>query len=115
MPSSVSVGSRPPSSCWILAYSSGVSPCSRISSGVMAGVAELVMGGSSIFASEGEEGKGDRLRALGFGLRASGFGVRGLGFGLRALGFGLWGWLVPDVATSIDGVAGVPARPAQPG
>src|SRR5580692_9667274 len=44
MPSSVMVGSRPPSSCFTFPYSSGVSPCSRTSSGVMAGVAAVVMG-----------------------------------------------------------------------
>src|SRR5580693_5373484 len=44
MPSSVMVGSRPPSSCLTFSYSSGVSPCSRTSSGVMAGVAAVVMG-----------------------------------------------------------------------
>src|SRR6185295_1702815 len=35
MPSSVSDGSRPPSSCLIFSYSCGVMPCSRISSGVI--------------------------------------------------------------------------------
>src|SRR5579859_9344 len=36
MPSSVRVGSRPPSSCLILSNSSGVRPCSRTISGVIA-------------------------------------------------------------------------------
>src|SRR5205814_9798139 len=44
MPSSVSVGSRPPSSFLIFSYSSGVSPCCRIVSGEMAGVKEVGMG-----------------------------------------------------------------------
>src|SRR5246500_5508315 len=46
MPSSVRVGSRPPSSCLIFSYSSGVRPCSRIISGVMAVtlIAEVVIG-----------------------------------------------------------------------
>src|SRR6266446_2894393 len=46
MPSSVRVGSRPPSSCLILLNSSGVRPCSRIISGVMAigVIAEVVIG-----------------------------------------------------------------------
>src|SRR6266849_1746062 len=44
MPSSVSVGSRPPSSCLIFSYSSGVSPCSWMSSGVMAGITDVVIG-----------------------------------------------------------------------
>src|SRR6266852_306300 len=45
MPSSVRVGSRPPSSCLIFSYSSGVRPCSRIISGVTAGIAEVVITG----------------------------------------------------------------------
>src|SRR5580658_3939562 len=44
MPSSVRVGSRPPSSCLIFSNSSGVRPCSRIVSGVTAGIAEVVIG-----------------------------------------------------------------------
>src|ERR1700686_3106826 len=46
MPSSVRVGSRPPSSCLIFSNSSGVRPCSRIISGVMAlgVIAEVVIG-----------------------------------------------------------------------
>src|SRR5579863_7034663 len=44
MPNSVMVGSRPPSSCLIFSYSSGVRPCSRTRSGVMAGAATVVMG-----------------------------------------------------------------------
>src|SRR5579863_3336047 len=44
MPSSVMEGSRPPSSCCTCSNSSGVRPCSRTSSGVMAGVAVVVMG-----------------------------------------------------------------------
>src|SRR5579864_4873042 len=50
MPSSVSVGSRPPSSCLIFSYSSGVRPCCRIVSGEKAGVKEVSMGGASIVA-----------------------------------------------------------------
>src|SRR6266849_848583 len=48
MPSSVRVGSRPPSSCLIFSNSSGVRPCSRIISGVMAVtlIAEVVIGES---------------------------------------------------------------------
>src|SRR2546429_77046 len=37
MPSSVSDGSRPPKRCLTFSYSSGVSPCSRMTSGVIAG------------------------------------------------------------------------------
>src|SRR5260370_9904664 len=45
MPSSVRVGSRPPSSCLIFSNSSGVRPCSRIISGVIATlIAEVVIG-----------------------------------------------------------------------
>src|SRR5208282_1866362 len=47
MPSSVRVGSRPPSRCLIFSNSSGVRPCSRIISGVMAAIAEVVMSGKS--------------------------------------------------------------------
>src|SRR5208283_1122146 len=45
MPSSVRVGSRPPRSCLIFSNSSGVRPCSRIISGVMAigTIAEVVI------------------------------------------------------------------------
>src|SRR5580692_3294096 len=43
MPSSVMVGSRPPRSCLIFSYSSGVRPCSRTISGVMARVVTVVM------------------------------------------------------------------------
>src|SRR5271165_5338162 len=45
MPSSVRVGSRPPRSCLIFSNFSGVRPCSRISSGVMAigTIAEVVI------------------------------------------------------------------------
>src|ERR1700726_4727681 len=44
MPSSVRVGSRPPSSCLIFSNSSGVRPCSRIISGVIATlIAEVVI------------------------------------------------------------------------
>src|SRR6266852_741317 len=44
MPSSVRVGSRPPSNCLIFSNSSGVRPCSRIISGVMATlIAEVVI------------------------------------------------------------------------
>src|ERR1051325_2203350 len=46
MPSSVSVGSRPPRSCLIFSYSSGVSPCCRIVSGGKAAVKEVGMGRS---------------------------------------------------------------------
>src|SRR3977135_688794 len=45
MPSSVRVGSRPPSSALIFSYSSGVRPCSRIISGVTDGIAEVVITG----------------------------------------------------------------------
>src|SRR5271170_3615007 len=44
MPSSVMVGSRPPRSCLIFSYSSGVRPCSRTISGVMARVEAVVIG-----------------------------------------------------------------------
>src|ERR1017187_6455961 len=47
MPSSVRVGSRPPSKRLIFSNSSGVRPCSRIISGVMAAIAEVVMSGKS--------------------------------------------------------------------
>src|SRR6476660_5330035 len=50
MPSSVRVGSRPPSSCLIFSYSSGVRPCCRIVSGDKAGVKEVSVGGASIVA-----------------------------------------------------------------
>src|SRR5580700_6026499 len=43
IPSSVMVGSRPPRSCLIFSYSSGVRPCSRTISGVMASVEAVVM------------------------------------------------------------------------
>src|SRR5581483_11951545 len=43
MPSSVMVGSRPPSSCLIFSYSSGVMPWSRMISGVIAGGAAVVI------------------------------------------------------------------------
>src|SRR5581483_7550024 len=43
MPSSVMVGSRPPSSCLIFSYSTGVRPWSRIISGVIAGGAAVVI------------------------------------------------------------------------
>src|SRR5271166_3334038 len=43
MPSSVRVGSRPPSSCLIFSNSSGVRPCSRIISGVTVAIAEVVI------------------------------------------------------------------------
>src|SRR5947199_3674815 len=46
MPSSVAVGSRPPSSRLIFSYSSGVRPCCRIVSGENAGVKEVSMGRS---------------------------------------------------------------------
>src|SRR5271166_306241 len=50
MPSSVRVGSRPLSNSLIFSNSSGVRPCSRIISGVMAMglIAELVIGESSL-------------------------------------------------------------------
>src|SRR5437764_6057970 len=44
MPSSVSVGSRPPSSCLIFSNSSDVRPCSWMSSGVRARVADKFIG-----------------------------------------------------------------------
>src|SRR5215813_12931745 len=44
MPSSVRDGSRPPSNLTIFSYSSGVSPCSRITSGVIAGGAAVLIG-----------------------------------------------------------------------
>ena len=57
IPSSVRVGSRPPSSCLILSYSSGVRPCSRMSSGVMTGAADrLIVGSSIIVAFRGKAG-----------------------------------------------------------
>src|SRR5437867_6434353 len=43
MPSSVIVGSRPPSSFLTFSYSSGVRPCWRMRSPVMAGVAKEVI------------------------------------------------------------------------
>src|SRR5437867_8803018 len=43
MPSSVRVGSRPPSSCLIFSYSSGVRPCSRMRSGVMESIRDVVI------------------------------------------------------------------------
>src|SRR5579862_3423214 len=61
MPSSVSVGSRPPSSCLIFSYSSGVIPCSRTTSGVMTAVAAVVIWGSSIVAFR----EGRRERKIG--------------------------------------------------
>src|SRR6266705_1463887 len=54
MPSSVRVGSRPPSSCLIFSYSSGVRPCSRIISGVTAGIAEVVITGKLYCRTLGE-------------------------------------------------------------
>src|SRR5208337_4884838 len=50
MPSSVRVGSRPPSRSLIFSNSSGVRPCSRIISGVTAigMIAEVVIGKSSL-------------------------------------------------------------------
>src|SRR5208282_5183584 len=56
MPSSVSVGSRPPRSCLIFSYSSGVRPCCRRVSGEKAEVKEVAMGGASIVAFGGEYG-----------------------------------------------------------
>src|SRR4051812_9996119 len=44
IPSSVRVGSRPPSSFTIFSYSSGVSPCSRMTCGVIAGGAAALIG-----------------------------------------------------------------------
>src|SRR3954454_24111059 len=59
MPSSVSEGSRPPSSCLIFSYSSGVMPCSRTTSGVMTAVAAVViMGNFYCRISEIEGGRG---------------------------------------------------------
>src|SRR5579859_1864598 len=43
MPSSVSVGPRPPRSCLIFSYSSGVRPCCRMVSGENAEVREVSM------------------------------------------------------------------------
>src|SRR5579862_1615778 len=50
MPNSVMVGSRPPSSCLIFSYSSGVRPCSRIISGVRRGMEEELIWGNHIVA-----------------------------------------------------------------
>src|SRR5271169_2293927 len=50
MPSSVMVGSRPPRSCLIFSYSSGVRPCSRIISGVISKAEEGLIWGCSIVA-----------------------------------------------------------------
>src|SRR5580692_1479779 len=44
MPSSVMVGSRPPSNCLTFSYSSGVRPCSRTICAVMARIGAVVMG-----------------------------------------------------------------------
>src|SRR6202035_3278111 len=44
MPNSVIVGSRPPRRAFTFSYSSGVRPCSRTISGVIARVEAVVMG-----------------------------------------------------------------------
>src|ERR1017187_3837345 len=74
MPRSVAVGSRPPSSCLIFSNSSGVSPCSRIISGVMAEIAAVVMMGKFYCRILNEFLHGDLHKILG-GLGA-GFALR---------------------------------------
>src|SRR5436190_21912897 len=58
MPSSVRVGSRPPSSCLIFSYSSGVRPCSRMSSGVIREICAVVMLEAEILLSHFESPPG---------------------------------------------------------
>src|SRR5579859_4925125 len=60
MPSSVSVGSRPPRSCLIFSYSSGVRPCWRSISGEKAEVKEVAMGRVSIVAFQTPPGVEER-------------------------------------------------------
>src|SRR5579859_4419538 len=55
MPSSVRVGSRPPRSCLIFSYSSGVRPCWRMVSREQAGGKEVGIGCTSIVAFQGAE------------------------------------------------------------
>ena len=64
MPSSVRVGSRPPSSCLIFSYSSGVRPCSRMTRGEIGRVRRSSHRGTSIvaFAAAGEKSRRCEVR-----------------------------------------------------
>src|ERR1700729_659139 len=62
IPNSVIVGSRPPRSCLTFSYSSGVRPCSRTISGVMARVETVVM--RKYYCRIWNESKGRTLSGL---------------------------------------------------
>src|SRR5712692_9473180 len=64
MPSSVSVGSRPPRSCLIFAYSSGVKPCSWTSSEVMTGVADRLIVGLEDYCRISGRGRVEKASSI---------------------------------------------------